>query len=174
MAITDLIPWKKKQVSSVPVKRESESSPEVWRRDSETAFQLDRLFDEFWSGFGLTPFRRFEEAWSAFSPHLDVIEDDKEVRVSVELPGMDSQDFDVSLSHNVLTIRGEKKEEREQKGKSYYRMERSYGFFERSVPLPGGAQEDKIEATFNKGVLTVTVPKTVPAQGLKKIAVKAR
>jgi HSP20 family protein len=94
------------------------------------------------------------------------------VVVSAELPGMDDKEIDLSLSHGVLTISGEKKQEKEQKGRNYYHMERSYGSFQRSVSLPAGVDTSKAEAVFKKGVLTVTVPKTGGAKAGKRIAIK--
>lgn len=78
----------------------------------------------------------------------------------------------MSLSNDVLTISGEKRQEEEHKGRNYYRMERSYGSFQRSISLPCEVDADKIDATFNKGVLTITLPKTADAQACKRIAVK--
>ncbi len=166
MSITDLIPWKRSQVS---VRRQNEPEPpralDLWQRD------VNRLFDEF---FDLAPFRYFDQTWSTFLPRLDVVEDDKQFRISAELPGMDENDFEVSLSHNVLTIRGEKQAEKEQRGDRYYRVERAFGSFERAIPLPDGVDQDKIDATFKRGVLTVTLPKTKRFQYRTKIAVKAK
>jgi HSP20 family protein len=133
---------------------------------------MNRLFDDFFGGWGLAPFREFPERWDTFSPRMDMVEGDKEVTVSAELPGMDEKEIGVSLSHGVLTISGEKQEKKEDKGKNYYRMERSYGSFQRSVPLPGEVDEAKVEATFKKGVLTITLPKTAAAQARKRITIK--
>jgi len=170
MAITDLIPWKwggKK----VPVEHRAERQPEtaldLWQRD------VDRLFDEFGRGFGFPSPHWLTEPSAEFFPRADVAEDGNQVQVTIELPGVDEKDLHVSLSHDVLAIRGEKKEEREQKGKNYYRMERSYGSFERSIPLPTGVDEDKIDATFKQGVLTITLPKVAGKKESKKITVKA-
>jgi HSP20 family protein len=133
---------------------------------------MNRLFDEFSRGWGLAPFREFSDQWDAFSPRVDVVEGDKEITVSAELPGMDEKEIDLSLSHGVLTISGEKWEEKEDKGRNYYRMERSYGSFQRSVPLPSEVDEYKAKATFKKGVLTITLPKMAEARDRKRIPVK--
>ncbi|RME79424.1 MAG: Hsp20/alpha crystallin family protein [Chloroflexi bacterium] len=160
MALKSLVPWKSK---NVPVRR-IEDPFLAFRRE------MDRLFDEFFSGFGLTP---FESQWGGFQPRVDVAETDKEIKVSAELPGLDENDIEVTLTDDVLTISGEKKEEKEDKGRNYYRMERSYGSFSRSIPLPCQVEQDKVEATFKKGVLTITLPKTAEAQKeRKKIAIK--
>lgn len=168
MAIKDMVPWKKND-KNVLVRRQE---------DPFTAFryEMDRLFDDFFGrGFGLS---QFEGGWmdrfGTFNPQVDVTENDKEVKVIAELPGLTEQDVEVSLSNDVLTISGEKKHEKEDKGENYYRMERSYGSFQRSIPLPVEVQSDKVEATFKNGVLTVTLPKSPQAaQNRKRIAIKA-
>jgi HSP20 family protein len=165
MAIRDLIPWKREE-KTVPVRREEGHPMQTLQRD------MDQLFDEFFKGLDIVPFRAFEETWDAFSPRVDVAESDEQVQVSVELPGMDEKDIDVSLSHDVLTVSGEKKEEMEDRGRNYYRIERSYGSFQRSIPLPCEVEVDKTEAVYKKGVLTITLPKTAEARCRQKISVK--
>jgi len=137
---------------------------------------MNKLFDDFFGGFDLSPWAPLERRLAtAFTPHVDVSETDKEIKVSVELPGMDEKDIDVSLTRDTLTIKGEKKEEKEEQGKDYYRMERSYGSFTRSVPLSVEVDTDKVQATFNKGVLDITLPKTARAiQEMKKVPVKSK
>ena len=149
------------------------------RREWEHPFasfqkEMNKLFDDFFGGFDLTPWPHSEGRLAAtFTPRVDVSETDKEIKVSAELPGMDEKDLDVSLTRDTLTIKGEKKEEKEDKGKDYYRMERSYGSFVRSIPLPFDIDTDKVQATFKKGVLQVVLPKSAKAiQEAKKIAVK--
>lgn len=165
MAITDLIPWKRDE-KKVPVKRDEYDPFYSLQRN------MNRLFDDFFDSSDLTPFN-FGESFSAFSPSVDVSESDQEIKVAAELPGLDEKDIEVSLAHNVLTISGEKKEETEDKGKNYYRMERSYGSFQRSIPLPVEVESDKVEATFKKGILTINLPKTAEAQKqAKRISVK--
>ena len=167
MAIKNLVPWKKNN-GDVLARRED---------DPFYAFrqEMDRLFDDFFgSGFGLTPLRRgFMGGFGEFNPQVDVTENDKEVKVIAELPGLADKDVEVSLSNDVLTISGEKKSEKEDKGESYYRMERSYGSFHRSVQLPAEVDANKVEATFKNGVLNITLPKTTTAQNRKKITIKA-
>ncbi len=166
MAITDLIPWKRDE-KKVPVKREEQEPFYALQRN------MNRLFDDFFNGFNLAPFDAFGESFGAFSPRVDVSESDKEIKVAAELPGLDENDIEVSLSKNVLTISGEKKEKKEDKGQNYYRVERSYGSFRRSIPLPVEVESDKVEATFKKGILTVNLPKTAAAQKqAKQIFVK--
>jgi len=166
MPITDLIPWRKREEKSVPIRRESEQPIGLLQRD------FNRMFDEFFRGFGLAPFRGFGEQWDMFSPRVDVAERDKEIEVSLELPGMDEDDIDVTLSRDTLTVSGEKREESEDRGQNYYHMERSYGSFRRSIPLPAQVDENKAQATFKKGVLTISLPKTAKAQSRKRIPVR--
>ncbi|MEW6053776.1 MAG: Hsp20/alpha crystallin family protein [Nitrospirota bacterium] len=133
--------------------------------------EMDRLFDNFFSGFEMEPFKG---KFGAFSPSVDIKESDREIRISAELPGMDDKDIDVLLNRDSVTIKGEKKEEKEDKGKDHYRMERSFGSFTRTIPLPAEVDMDKAKADFRKGVLTVTLPKTARAiKETKKISVRA-
>lgn len=163
MTWKDIVPFKKR---SVPV-----------RRDDGHPFQrlhdeMDALFDNFFKGFSMEPFEGRHAG--SFSPNIDVTENDKEIKVSAELPGMDDKDIEVNLNKDSLTIRGEKKEEKEDKGKDYYHVERSYGSFSRTIPLPVEVESDKVEAHFKKGVLTVKISKSAKAiESKKKIAIKA-
>ena len=95
-------------------------------------------------------------------PSIEAVETDKDVRVSAELPGMDEKDVEVLVDEDALTIRGEKKAETEDKERRF--SERYYGRFERVIPLPLTVEQDKIEASFNNGVLTITLPKSAKAQ----------
>ncbi|NJN99424.1 MAG: Hsp20/alpha crystallin family protein [Anaerolineales bacterium] len=168
MAIKDMVPWKKSD-KNVLVRRHDD--PFTGFRD-----EMDRLFDDFFGrGFGLTPFEGGAmDHFGTFNPQVDVTENDKEVKITAELPGLSEQDVEVSLSNDVLTISGEKKHEKEDKGDNYYRMERSYGSFQRTIPLPAEVQSDKVDASFKNGVLTITLPKSPQAtQNRKKIAIKA-
>jgi len=103
---------------------------------------------------------------------MDVTETDKEIEISAELPGLEEKDVQVNVADILLTIRGEKKAEKEQKDKNSRLVERSYGLFERTLELPNGVNADAIEASISKGVLKVTVPKPAPAHA-KKIDVKS-
>jgi HSP20 family protein len=138
--------------------------------------EMNKLFDNFFGGLSPSPWAPLERGGAeSFIPRIDVSETDKEIRVSAELPGMDENDIDVSLTKDTLTIRGEKKEEKEDKGKDYYRMECSYGSFSRNVPLPAEVNTDKVEATFKKGILYVTLPKTMSAiEKTKKVPIKSK
>lgn len=162
MAIRDLIPWKREQL---PVRRE-EPDPFLSFRQ-----EMDRMFDEFFEGRALAP---WSKEWSGFDPRVDVVETDQEVKVTAELPGLDAKDVDVTVSRNLLTLKGEKKQEHEEKGEGYYRSERSYGSFERSISLPSTVETDQADAAFDKGVLTITFPKTAAKTSKKQIAVKSK
>ena len=128
--------------------------------------EIDRLFDDFtrgWPSLGGT---------AQLAPSMDVTETDKEIELTAELPGLQEKDVQINVADNVLTIKGEKKAEKEEKDKNYRLVERSYGAFSRSVELPKGAKADQIKATLDKGVLKVLVPMAEKAEP-KKIAVKA-
>ena len=136
--------------------------------------QLDRLFDDFWKGSGMHHHADQAGFEGALTPRVDESEDDKAIHVKVELPGMDEKDVDITLANGVLTVRGEKKRDEEEKGKDWYRSERSFGAFRRSLPIPVDVDEGKIEAKFKKGVLYIELPKTEEARSkIKHIPVKA-
>src|SRR5574340_1258648 len=120
--------------------------------------EIDRLFDDFTKGF--PSFGDFGTGVSAtMLPTMDVAETDKEIEITAELPGREEKDVQINVVDNVLTIRGEKKNEKEQKDKNYRLVERSYGAFELSLELPAGANLDAIKASIDKGMLKVVVPK---------------
>ncbi len=145
------------------------------RREEDPFFtiqrRMNRLFDEFFTDpFGLMPAREFGRN---FMPRVDVFEDEKEIRVTAELPGMDEKDIDISLDREVLTIRGEKSSEKTEEKGQYHRIERSYGSFERQIPLGMEVEAGKVDAEFKQGVLTITLPKPAEAVSrVKKIQVK--
>jgi HSP20 family protein len=140
--------------SDVPARYEEEHSLSIVQKE------MNRLFDDFSRGFDVAPFGAMRERLRTFSPSLDVKEDGKEIAVKAELPGMDEKDIEVLLMENTLTLRGEKKEEKEDKGENYYHTERTFGSFTRVIPLPAGIDANKIKATFKNGVLNVKLPKT--------------
>jgi len=139
-----------------------------WDRD------MDRMMDDF---FG----RRFRPWWpdrwfrtdemEVRAPVVDVFEDKNDIVIKAELPGMDKDNIEVNLTDNTLTIKGEKKKEEEVKEENYYRCERAYGSFVRSVELPKAVHADKVKASFKNGILEVRVPKTEEAKA-KEIKVK--
>jgi HSP20 family protein len=103
-----------------------------------------------------------------FSPSMDVNETDKDITVLAELPGMEPEDIDISLDRSGLRIKGEKRANKEEQGKDYYRVERSYGSFQRVIPLPCEVDQDKINATYKRGVLKVVLPKARPEREISK------
>ena len=135
--------------------------------------EMDRLFDSFLGGVpSLTGLRQgFAEA--QMTPTLDVKENEKEIVVKADLPGMDESDINLTIHNGVLSLRGEKKSEHTDQRENYHVMERSYGSFQRSIRLPETIDEDKAEARFDKGVLTITLPKRPEMVGAqKKIEIK--
>ncbi len=136
---------------------------------------VGRFFDEMTRDWDFPRFPGFPAASSveAFHPKIDVSETDKEILVTAEIPGATEKEVEVTISKDNLTIHGEKKVEREEKKKSYYRMERSYGSFRRMIPLPCEVDESKVDAVFQNGVLKVTLPKTADGQkSTRKVEVK--
>ncbi len=123
---------------------------------------LRREIDRLWDRFSLE--RPIEWLRGEWTPSLDVSETKDKVVVKVEAPGMDPKEMDISLSGGTLTIKGEKKQEKEEKDENYHLVERSYGSFSRSVRLPAEVQEDKVKATYKDGVITITLPKTEQAK----------
>jgi|UniRef100_A0A7V6A2V9 HSP20 family protein len=117
--------------------------------------EMDRLWDEYF-GPGRRALKPLEEAWM---PAVDVSETADKITVRAEIPGMEAKDIDISMVGDTLTIKGEKKVEREEKEENYHLVERSYGSFSRSIKLPAAADADKVDATYKNGVLTVVLPK---------------
>ena len=143
-----------------------------WRRTTGVLdpfrVEMEDLFQRFFGpaegeGNGLT------KVWA---PRVDVVETEKEVLVKAELPGVDPKEVELTVHDGVLTLRGEKKDEKEEKKKEYHRVERFFGQFYREVPLPAGADAEKITATSAQGVITIAIPKKPEIQP-KKIAIKA-
>ncbi len=151
---------------------------DVWRSLRD---EMERVFDRFGGAFAMPslrrmfdfePVRRIERTFTFTVPAIDVAENGKAYTITAELPGMEAKNVDVSVSGDVLTIKGEKREEKEQKEEDYYLSERSFGSFQRSFSLPAGIDRDKISSELKKGVLTITLPKTAEAQKQVKIEVK--
>lgn len=130
--------------------------------------EINRMFDNFFRG-GIQD----DGAISFLTPAVDIAEGDSDYTVRVELPGVSKDDVKITIQDNILTIRGEKKEEKEAKESNYHRTERSFGSFQRSFTLPTHVKSDKIEATYKDGILTVTLPKAEEAKP-KQIEVKVK
>ncbi len=167
--------------TKLPIREDNENAPAARREfrpmDSfERA--VDRFFDDFGRGFFGMPFRRRLLESPAFRefgtvPASDVAERDNEYEITIELPGMEAGDIDVKIAGDILTVTGEKKEEREEKKKDYFVSERRFGSFRRSFQVPSGIDAAAIAADFSKGVLTLTLPKSADARkSEKKIEVK--
>jgi HSP20 family protein len=143
----------------MPITRYRPLLPDLgWSRLGEMPGRFGRVFEDL-----LTPWHTGEEM--GWSPAVDVTEKEDELLVTAELPGMRHEDLEVEVSDGVLTIKGEKREEREEKGARRRVWERSYGAFERTFSLPRSVDADKVAAEFEQGVLTVHLPKTKQAQG---------
>ena len=167
--------------TKLPVTKPSTApvAAETWQPFQALRNEIDQIFEDFGNGFWNRPFKslaRFERdlSKSITAPAVDVAESDKAYEITAELPGLDEKNIDVKLANGGLTIKGEKREETEEKKKDYHVSERRYGSFERYFTLPDGVNADKIEATFKNGVLKVTLPKTEEAQKpAKTISIKA-
>jgi len=167
-------------VTKLPVR--SETMEPSWPPFEGLRQEIDRLFDDFGLGFrwpfgrslfAAEPLFRRRMTWAKM-PAVDVVESEKAYEITADLPGMDEKNIEVKITDGVMTIKGEKQEEKEEKKKDYYLQERGFGSFQRSFELPDTVDPDKIEASFKKGVLTVTIPKKAEAQKpAKKIEVKA-
>lgn len=133
--------------------------------------EIDRLFDDAFRGFGFPALAvpRWPSEWSGMlKPALDIQETDKQYRITLEVPGVEEKDIQITLNDDVLVVRGEKRQEQENKEGGFHRVELSYGSFRRVLNLPGDANQDSIKADFKNGVLTITMDKreaSVPKQG---------
>ena len=165
MSVRDMIPWS----------RGNNQAPSVYRGGDMDPFlslhrNVNRLFDEVFRGFD-TPsvFDRMMPGNGAW-PNVEISETEKEIRVTAEVPGLDEKDIEILLEDGVLTLRGEKKSETEDKERQF--SERYYGRFERRLAVGREVEEDKVAATFKNGLLAVTLPKTEKAQAsAKRIAI---
>jgi len=153
MSFRDLIPqnWGKKQLAE----RDAYQDP-FSLAQNEMSQLINSLTQDFWSPMDIWGGR----SWENLVPNLDVEETEKHFKITAELPGMDEKDVSVSLSKDTLTIKGEKKIEKEENKSNLHHVERSYGSFQRSVVLPAEVRKDKVEASFKKGLLTIILPKT--------------
>ncbi len=162
MKLGSVVPWRE---SSEPAVRDDAHDPfTAFRRE------VDRMFDDFFTGSGTQAHR----SWSGLvNPTIDATETDQEVVITAELPGLDEKDFEVTLAGDLLTIKGEKKSAREESVAGTYFTERRFGSFSRSLRLPFEVKDEKIDATYQKGVLTIRVPRPAEApSAVKRIEVK--
>lgn len=194
MQIRDLIPWARG--TGAPESKEGERHPML-----ELQEEMNRTFENFWSRMNrsMPGFARSETGasgpavpgtgnggalgfgfpgpgfpWNGAMPRADVVETEDGVEVTLELPGLDEGDIEVSLTDDVLSVKGEKKVERQDSKKGFYLSERSYGAVHRSIPLPPGVDTEKAEASFRNGVLSVKLPQSEEARSkVRRIDVKA-
>lgn len=151
--------------AQIPVKKADEATGLSPHPIQQLHQQIDRLFDDAFQGFGFPGLRsQFDESgrWlntQSFRPSLNVSSDNKSYQVTLEAPGLSEEDLAVEVSGDVLTIQGSKKEEKESKEKHYYRIERSYGSFQRTLSLPDDANADEIQASMKNGVLSLVIPR---------------
>jgi HSP20 family protein len=185
MNISKLAPWnwfKKEEEhegSALPVKRQDQP---VTLRETHPLLQfhqeIDRLFDDAFRNFGFPSLRAGRNFPSLpltdwLKPTLDLAATEKEYTISVELPGVEANEVQLELVENTLKVRGEKKQEKEEREKDFYRMERSYGAFQRVLSLPEDADQENIRAIFKNGVMTITLPrKALPKSEIRQIEVK--
>ncbi|HEN21393.1 MAG TPA: Hsp20/alpha crystallin family protein [Desulfobacteraceae bacterium] len=179
--VRNLVPGKRNQ-SSIPVRTDNlrELGTDYWGQPFlDLRRATDRLFKDFFKSFGIPSTLKdpmalsteyFGESW----PLMDIRETDEDLLITAELPGVDKNDIDVSVTDDRVTIRGEKREQEERKGMGYYKLERSYGSFQRSLRLLCEVETDSVEASFKDGVLTVRLPKSAAArERIRKIPVRA-
>ncbi|MFG1192672.1 Hsp20/alpha crystallin family protein [Xanthobacter flavus] len=168
MSVRDLIPWG----------RNNNQTPSVYRDEDRNPFlslhrEVNRLFDDVFRGFdsrlpAFGSLSSFAGSW----PSVEISETDKEIKVTAEIPGLEEKDVEVLIDDGVLTLKGEKRSETEDKEKQF--SERFYGRFERRIPLGVEVEEDKIDARFKNGVLSIVLPKSAKAQSqVKRIAIKS-
>lgn len=167
MKIKDLIPWANKDELPQTAQSDEQANP-----IANLQREMNEVFEGFWKrmskGFG-----ELDWPWGQSEARSDVVQTDKGVEVSIELPGMSPDDIEVSIADETLTVKGEKKVERQEEKKGYYLSERSYGAIWRSIPLPPGVVGEKAEASFRNGVLTIRLPQAADAEAkVKRIAVK--
>ena len=162
MNMRDLIPWGRNQ-QTTPSRYRDESDPFMTLHR-----EMNRLFDDVFRGFDMAPLGSLGRTLSW--PHVEVVDSDKDVRISAELPGLEDKDVEILMGDGVLTIRGEKRSETDDKERAF--SERHYGRFERRIPLAWEVEEDRIDASFRNGVLTVTMPKSAESKpNVKRIAI---
>ncbi|MFI0847513.1 Hsp20/alpha crystallin family protein [Mesorhizobium sp. IMUNJ 23232] len=171
MSVRDLIPWGRSNGNQLP---------SVFRYDDRDPFlslhrEVNRLLDDVFRGFDsrLPALGRPSSFGGGGWPNVEISDSDKEIRVTAEVPGLEEKDIEVMLEDGVLTLKGEKRSETEDKDRQF--SERFYGRFERRIPLGYEVEDDKVSADFKNGVLTVALPKTERAQAkAKRIAINGK
>ena len=170
MDIKKLNPWnwfhhEEEQSRNVPVRQ---GEHQLYSPLAQLHRDIDRMIGNVFPGIGWGRLIDIDDG--LLRPNVDVSSTDKEYNISVEVPGVDEKDVKLELTNDgQLTISGEKKQEKEQKDKNYYRVERSYGSFQRTLSLPEDASRDNINASFRNGVLTITCPRKAVSQSPAKV-----
>lgn len=189
MDFKKMVPWnwlaneEKDEGKTIPIQHSDQPLPGGQMQPfQQLQTEMDRLFNTFFRGFapplaglGTLPSLRFPGmAEGLLKPTVDISATDTEYTISVEVPGVEDKDVKIEVAKNNLIISGEKTQEKEEKDKNFYRMERCYGSFRRVLSLPEDADQDKIKAKFKKGVLNLTIPrKALPASATKKIKIES-
>jgi len=168
--VANLIPWRRrKEDTRLTRMPRSEESPFLALHR-----HWDELFDEFFRDveetLGLPALRQWSGAREGLAaPRVDLSETEDEYMVNADLPGLEEKDVEVTLDNDALAIKGQRQEEHEEKKRDYHLMERSYGEFRRSIPLPHGVDTEKVKASFKNGVLRVHLPKSPEARAHRKV-----
>ena len=137
----EILPWQRKKESDVNILQR----------------KIDNIYDQFFGPNFLPSTYLFgDRDWD---PKLDISEGKKDITIKVEIPGIEAKDLDISIDGRLLTIRGEKKQEQKEKEETYYRVERSYGYFKRTIELPAYVHTDKVDASYKRGVLKMKLRK---------------
>jgi HSP20 family protein len=138
----DILPWKRKMEN----------------HENELRREIDNLYDRFYEPNFLPASTLFGKG--KWDPIIDISEGRKDITVKAEIPGIEAKDFDISIDGRLLTIKGEKKQEQRKKEETYYRVERSYGYFNRTIELPAEVNPDKVDATYKRGILKIKLRKS--------------
>ncbi len=186
MNIKKFAPWnwfgkEEESAKNVPVAQRSDVQPSYIEGGATNPIvhlhrEIDRLFEDAFRGFGTSPFKQemfpSMNAANVLKPQVDIGATDKEYCITIEVPGVDEKDVKIEIANDTMTIHGEKQQEKEEKEKNYYRVERSYGSFQRVLSLPEDADQEDIKAIFKKGVLTIKMPrKDVPKTAARQITI---
>lgn len=153
------------------------SGPSSWEPPgffSSFRNEIERLFDDFGLGHGFAgpSWERFGAPQFDWSPQAEVFERDGKLIVRADLPGMKKEDIDIDIENDRITLRGERKTEHDENKQGFYRSERTYGSFYRTIPIPEGADTDAAKASFNDGVLEIAMPMPEQTQRGKKLAIE--
>lgn len=187
MELKKLAPWnwfkKEEEIEhTIPVKHTEKNSyyPERYYDPTHSMHRdIDRMFDHFLRGFGMPPIG-LPGLWPSLGesgllkPKIDLSASEQEYLLTVEIPGVNEKDVAIDIKGNTMTVKGEKRQEKEEKDKNFYRIERSYGSFQRVLSLPEDVDQDAIKASFKNGILSITMPrKALPKGEVKQIEISA-